>query len=785
MLMNIKNFTFCSKTLFSTVLFFTISGSITITSAQEVDSIQTNIAVTKRINGHIMDAKTKEGLPGAHIYTAHNKQQAVTDDKGFFEMNVDDTASFIMVEYMSFETQKVSLLKIHNNHVMVAMKEENMGTTLKGVNVMGRKKSSSVSTLGIAKVEKIGAGELLKAACCNLSESFETTPSVDIGFTDAVSGYKQIQMLGLAGPYTSFTRENIPDIRGLAAVSGLTFTPGTFVESMQLSKGAGSVVNGFEGTAGQINVEWIKPFEEKSPKLLLNGYQSSQGRSEGNLVYNHVFNKKLSTNVMLHGRGDWLKVDENKDGFLDNPLGKVFIGANRWFYFDETGFEVQGGFKGVKLNGTGGQIDYKKGDEQVSGYKPWGYQNEVNRLETWAKIGKVFPQKPYKSMGLQLSAIFHDQNNQYGSKSYSGKQNSYYANYIFQTIISNTNNVIKFGASTLIDDYDEQYNLEKMEREEIISGAFVEYSYSWMEKFNLVAGIRGDYNNLFGAFVTPRIHARYAPNETTAIRASVGKAQRTANVLTENIGIMASSRSFYFNGAAIGNNVSNNKYPFEPEVAWNMGINLTKKFMLNYRDGSFGIDYYFTDFTNQVVVDLDKYNEVNFYNLDGKSFAHSLHMQLDYEPIRNMDLRLAYRFYNVKTDYKTSGLKDKPLVAVHRAFANIAYTTKKQWKFDYTIQWLGSKRMPQYFNQHDNNIITDAQSPSYWLMNAQINKVLKGGAINVYVGAENLLNVMQNPLIMNSDNPYGQGFDASLVWGSAMSRNIYAGFRWNLGNKQE
>ncbi|HRP88493.1 MAG TPA: carboxypeptidase-like regulatory domain-containing protein [Edaphocola sp.] len=783
--MTIKVLKNTPKTLFSIALFSTIFSSINITSAQEVDSVQVNNVVTRKINGHIMDAKTKEHLPGALIYTTDKKQQTVTDDNGFFEIELDDTVSTITVAYIGFETQIVNLKNLHNNHVMVSLKEEQSGRTLEGVNVMGRKKNSSISTLGVAKVEKIGTGELLKAACCNLSESFETTPSVDVGFTDAVSGYKQIQMLGLAGSNTSFTRENIPDIRGLAAVSGLTFTPGTFVESMQLSKGAGSVVNGFEGTAGQINVEWIKPFTENTPKLLLNGYQSIQGRTEGNLVYNHNFSKKLSTNVLLHGRGDWLKVDENKDGFLDNPLGNAFVAANRWFYFNENGLEIQAGFKGVKMDGVGGQLDYKADDEQVTGNMPWGYKNKVNRLETWAKIGKVYPQKPYKSMGLQLSAIFHNQTNDYGPRMYSGKQNSYYANYIFQTIINNTNNVIKFGGGALMDQYNEHYNLEQMKRQEVIPGAFVEYSYNWMNKINVVAGLRGDYHNMFGAFLTPRLHIRYAPQESTAIRASVGRAQRTANVLTENIGLMASNRNFMFNGVNIGNNLSNNPYPFKPEVAWNMGINLTQKFMLNYRDGSFGVDYYYTNFTNQVVVDLDKFNEVNFYNLEGKSFAHSLHAQLDYEPVRNMDLRLAYRFYDVKTDYKNSGLQEKPLVGVHRAFANIGYTTKNNWKFDYTLQWIGSKRLPQYLNTHNNLPVSNEQSQAYWLMNAQINKVLKGGAVNLYVGVENILNTMQHHLIINSDNPYGKGFDASIVWGSAMGRNIYAGFRWSLGGKQE
>ena len=746
--------------------------------AQEADSV--NSVANKTIHGMILDAKSKEPVIGAYVSSLNQKFNQVTDMEGHFMIEVPDTVTLLEISYLGYETK---IIQFSNDiqHLQIFLNEATK--SLDGVTVVGQKATTTVSTYSTMKVENIGIGELMKAACCNLSESFETTPSVDVGFTDAVSGYKQIQMLGLAGTYTSFTRENVPDIRGLAAITGLTFTPGTFVESMQLSKGAGSVVNGFEGTAGQINVEWLKPFDEKSPLLVLNGYQSTQGRSEGNLIWNQVINKKLSTSVLLHGKGEWLKVDMNKDKFLDNPLGYTFVGSNRWFYFGEKGWDIQGGFKVVNLNITGGQKDYKRGMEQLSGTNPWGYQNTLNRIETWAKIGKVYIDKPYQSMGLQLSAIYHDQANNFGATTYTAKQESYYANYIFQTIIKNSNHVIKVGGSLLADRYKENYKNKYFQRNEIVPGVFAEYNFKWLDKINIVAGLRGDYNNLFGVFATPRLHFRYAPNEKLAIRASIGRAQRTANMLAENTGLMASNRDFYFNNELIQTS-SFAKYPFKPEVAWNMGVNLTKKFLLNYRDGSVNIDYYFTDFTNQVVVDFENYNRVSFYNLDGKSYSHSLQMQVDYQPVRNFDVRVAYRFYDVKTTYQNNLLK-KPLVAAHRIFMNLAYTTKNQWKFDYTVQWIGAKRLPEHFNDKTNDIVSSSKTPSYWMMNTQINKIFKDGLMNIYVGAENMLNTMQNPLIMGASTPYSDKFDASMIWGSAMGWNLYVGFRMNLAKKDK
>ncbi len=723
----------------------------------------------KQVQGIVRDAQSKELIIGAVIQSLESTHTAITDQEGHFEFQVPLLTKAVAISYLGFEPDTMAIPSDGQSWVI----ELKASKALSEVEIASRKKSTEINLLGTMKTEHIGSRELMKAACCNLSESFETTPSVDVGFTDAVSGYKQIQMLGLAGTYTSFTRENIPDIRGLAAISGLTFTPGAWVESMQLSKGAGSVVNGYEGTAGQINIEWVKPFEEKEPQLYLNGYQSAQGRSEGNLVLNHRFNDNLSSNLLLHGRSDWAKVDQNKDGFLDQPLGKTFVGANRWFYFHPKGIEIQGGVKGTFLDNTGGQKDYISGTEQAPG-NPWGYEQQVKRMEAWAKIGKVFVDKQWRSMGLQLSGLYHDQESRYGRRSYEASQNSFYANYIYQTIIGNTNHVFKGGASFLMDNYDESFVGTSYKRSEYVPGAFVEYSYKYLTRFNIVAGLRADYHNLFGAFVTPRLHVRYEPWSNAAFRASIGRAQRTANIFAENLAYLASNRDYVLRSQ--GN--ASGAYGLNPEVAWNMGLNFTQKFRLNYRDGAFSTDYYFTDFTNQVIVDIESPHNVKFYNLDGQSFAHSFQAQLDYEPIRKLDVRLAYRFYDVRSTYNGL-LKEKPLIAAHRAFMNLGYETKKDWKFDYTLQWIGSKRLPERMPEGI-VYVKESYTPSFIQMNAQISKSWKEGKRELYLGGENLTGLMQHRLIQGAHDPFGANFDGSLVWGPGMGRNFYLGFRYKL-----
>lgn len=746
------------KNITHVLLLFVLLISASIAGAQD-----------RQVYGTVFENSNGEKVPlvGAIVKTPDGRTGTQTDADGTYRLAVSEAVNSIIFSAQDYVSDTLALEAGPNNLAIVLKRVH----TLDAAQVKYRRKGNEIGLLDTRKTEMISEREILKAACCNLSESFETTPSVDVSFTDAVSGYKQIQMLGLAGPYTLITRENIPDVRGLSAITGLTYTPGSWIAGMQLSKGTGSVVNGYESVAGQLNIELKKPFEEKEPTAYINLYQNIQGRSEGNLVYRHQFNDYLSSNLMLHGSTRWRKNDMNNDGFMDQPLNQQFVGLNRWFYFGPKGFEVQFGVKGVYLDQKGGQLDFDKGIEQVAG-NPWGFSMNTKRIEGWAKIGNVFTGRKSTSTGLQLSGMHHEQSALYGVRNYDAQQNTFYANWIFQTIINNTNHGLKTGLSSLIDNYNEQFENKLYARNEVVPGAFVEYSYKYLTKFNAILGLRGDYHNLYGFFATPRLHVRYAPFEQTAIRASAGRAQRTANILAENIGYMASRRNFVVMGAD-----PSLPYGLQPEVAWNYGVNFTQKFRLNYRDGAFSADYYYTNFQNQIVVDVENPNTVNFYNLNGASYANSLQGQLDYEPIVNLDVRLAYRWYDVKTTYGGI-LKRRPLVAQHRAFVNVGYETRNSWRFDYTAQWISSKRLPSLIDEAG---ITQPSTgaPSFFLMNAQVSKTWNE-RFEIYVGGENLANYLQPSPIIGASQPFGNNFDASMVWGPVMGRNIYTGIRWKI-----
>ena len=699
-------------------------------------------------------------LVGANIYWSGTTQGSVSVPDGSFVIEKTGETNLLVISFTGFQPDTLDVKG--KNYIEVQLENQ---IEIEGVEVIKRQKTTSFSMLDPIKVEKIGEKELQKAACCNLSESFETNASVDVSFTDAITGTKQIQMLGLAGPYTQITRENMPDIRGLSAIYGMEYVPGTWIEGIQLNKGTGTVVNGFESIAGQINVEMHKP--ESTDRLYLNIYGNGESRAEANLNLAHKINERLSTGLMVHARNQSVEMDWNSDGFMDKPVGGQYIILNRWKLKTENNWESQLGLKATFNKMDGGQIETIGITENS-----WKMKMETTRLEGWMKLGKVFVNDPTKSIGMQFSVLTHDQESGFGLKDYSGQQHSGYANFIYQSL-RNERSSYKLGASFQYDKYNEELDTLKFEREEIVPGLFGEYTFSPSGNLDIVTGIRADYHNNFGMFLTPRLHFRYAVAEKSVVRFSAGRGQRTASILAENNSVLASSRVLNIIGEG-----NSKPYGLDPEIAWNIGANFTQKFRLDYRDGAITFDLYHTIFQNQIVVDLDESPQsVLFYNLEGESYSTSFQVQTDYELIRRLDVRLAYRWYNVKTTYK-SGTKDKPLLSPHRAFTNLAYETRNHWKFDYTVQWQGPKRIP---NTESNPLAYQLkkESPSFFLMNAQITKQWRE-MFDVYLGVENILDYTQADPILASNDPNGDYFDSSLIWGPIFGRMIYGGIRLKI-----
>lgn len=708
-------------------------------------------------------------LAGANVYWLNSSIGTVTDIDGKFTLEYTKAYSKLVISHIGYMTDTLIINKPQTiRHGLKAT------STLEEVIVETRKQSTTKSYINAQNVYNVSSDELLKAACCNLSESFETNPSIDVNFADAISGTRQIKMLGLTSPYILITTENVPTIRGAAQAYGLTFTPGTWVESIQITKGAGSVVNGFESIAGQINVELQKP--TKDNKLLINAFANAAERFELNAHYNTALNKSWSTGLYIHGSTLQRKHDVNNDGFMDMPNYKQINVMNRWQYTNqEKGIVSFINLRILDDKKQAGQVDFNPQTDKLT-TNFWGSEINTRRYDISTKFGYVNPEITWQSIGVQAAYSSHQQESYFGIKTYDIQHNSFYFNGIYNSIIGDTRHKIKTGLSFTHDDYNEIVNSIDFARNENSLGGFFEYAYDSLEDFSLTAGLRLDYHNLLGVFITPRLHLRYSPWEKAALRGSIGRGKRSANIFAENQNIFATSRVI---------NISNSGgeiYGLDPEIAWNFGISFLQGFNLFNKKADITLDFYRTDFTNQVVVDYETPTEINFYNLEGESYANSFQAEFNYNPFKQFDVRLAYKYYDVETQYN-SGKLQKPLTPRHRFFANASFTTLKtkedaQWKFDATYNWVGQQRFSSTQTNPAEFQLSD-YSTTIATLNAQITKVFSS-VFEIYFGGENINNVKQDNPILSSDDPFGDYFDSTFVYGPIFGSNYYVGLRYKL-----
>jgi len=724
------------------------------------------------LTGMIMDknnSKDNLGVFGANVYWLNTSIGATTNEKGWFTIPYKKSYKKLVVSYVGYKSDTLIITNLEPIHHFITPENE-----LAEVRIKSKKKATQRSFVQTQNVFTVNSAELLKAACCNLAESFETNPSIDVNFSDALTGTRQIQMLGLKSPYLLITQENIPSIRGAAQVFGLTFTPGTWVESIQITKGAGSVINGYESISGQINAELVKPLTDK--RLFLNAYGSLGGRLELNTHFNHQISKKWQTGLYIHGNYRGEKFDRNKDNFLDNPLTNQVNVMSRWQYLDaEKGWVSFINVRFMDDSKQTGEINFNpsidRGRSDI-----WGGEIDTKRFDSSVKLGYVFPELPFQSFGFQFAYSNHEQDSYFGLKTYDILHESIYSNLLFNSIIGDTRSKFTTGVNFTYDTYNEFVNSNNFSRNENSFGGFFEYAFDNLDNFSFTTGLRVDTHNLLGTFVTPRVHIRYAPWEKAVLRASVGQGRKSANVFAENQQLFASARQIDIQSS--GGKI----YGLDPEVAWNYGFSYLQGFNLFDKKGDVTFDFYRTHFQNQVVVDWENPERISFYNLKGESYANSFQTEVNYFINEYLNVRMAYKYYDIETDY-ASGKLSKPLTPNHRFFANISYETRpveviKQWKFDLTYNFIGDQRLPDT-SSNPIQYQLEEYSNSYSLLNAQVTKVFSR-KFEMYFGVENLTNFKQKNPILASDNPFSANFDSTIIYGSIFGRMFYSGLRFKI-----
>lgn len=707
-----------------------------------------------------------------------------TDSDGTFSIGKGSSRALV-ASYMGYKNDTLQVSSAVEEVEFLLYAD---AANLTAVTVTGRQQSNYISKLSDIKTEVITAAGLCKMACCNLAESFENSASVTVGYSDAVTGARQIRLLGLSGSYTQMLDENRPAMRGILAPFGLNYVPGQWLESIQIAKGTGSVVNGYEAVTGQINMEYRKPTAEVP--LFVNLFLSQTLRTEANIASSLQLNDRLSTVVLAHASADPMEHDMNGDGFLDEPLTKQFNLANRWLYMAPNGTQLRFGYRGLYEDRRSGQKGFnwvKPGEERnnemwgsrimnkgVNGYIKLGVplmnQLEHNHLEE--PEGHVDP-----NIAFVLDYTLHGQQSYFGLRDYNASQQNVFANAVFMSSLGRLHK-ITFGLAAQLDWHNEELKLSDydLNRNEFVYGVYGEYTFHLQDKFVLIAGARTDYNTLYGWLFTPKFNLKYNFSDALIFRASAGKGYRSPNLLADNIGVLSTGRRF---------DIEND---LDIESAWTYGLNLTLDLPFGYNgSSSLSLDYFRTDFNNQIIVDQEylwkaELPAVYFYNLDGRSFTNTYQADFTTTPFKGFTLLATFRYNDSKVTLRGQGLVDRPLTSKYKGVLNLQYATNMNiWTFDFTAQINGPARIPAFALEYPQVAAVaseDGYSPVYPMFFAQITRRFKG--VDVYVGGENLLNYRQPYPVLSAEDPFSPSFNATAVWGPLMGIKVYAGMRLTI-----
>ena len=725
-----------------------------------------------QVVGRVVDNTDGNPLPGVGVYWEGTSNGVVSDSDGRFSLRRHEKSHRLIVAFTGYSNDTV----IVHNDTSLRISLHRRTKQLNKIAVRGRRKTSFYKMTSIEQTEVITTEGLRGLACCNLGESFENSATVDVGYSDAVSGSKQIQLLGLTGVYSQMLLENTPFLHGLSAPFGLGYVPGQWMESISVSKGVATVKNGYEAITGTINLEYEKP--NKGDRLSFNLYGNSDLKTEATAKINHRFNDRLATGFLLYGVNGSMRSDHlGHDGFMDYPLQRQINVANRWHYDNGKGFVSQSLVNYIHDERLGGDMRFER--EMRGNDSVYGFGGTTDRLHFLTKNGWMISNTA--SIGTQVAGTWFSQDAFYGLSEYRGEEKELYVNILVNSEVSG-GHIVDYGVSFRYTDISE--NLDHMPDKllpvtdylfpykEVVPGLFGQYTFRYGDDFNATAGLRYDYNSHYSKhLLTPRLHFRWHLGSQYVLRGSAGVGYRTPNIIAENFGLLASGRSFHFDSS------------FNMEHAWNTGVNLTKKFKLSGdRELDITLDYYHTEFWDQVVADLVSIpGEAWFVNLNGRSFSNVVQLDVNYEPVEGLSISLAGKLNDVRCTYNGT-LMNKPFTSKWKGLLVLSYKTKfEKWRFDLTTQLNGPQTLPSVYGTtyyvSDPSIPT-FQSDPYIYMLGQITRKFK--RFELYAGVENITGYTQDIPVFGADSPFSALFDASVVYAPLMGRLFYAGLRFNL-----
>ena len=762
----------------------------------------------QKLSGKVVDSTTQQPLIGASLFWKNTTAGATTSATGEFTIKRVHGFETLVVNYLGYDSLEMEIADRDMDNITIELKAS--AVDIDAVVIESAQRGNYAKTTGITRDEQISFAGLCKMACCSLAESFENSASVTVGYSDAISGARQIKMLGLAGTYTQILDENRPIMQGAGAAYGLSYTPGMWLNSIQVSKGVSSVTAGHEAITGQINLEHRKPTDDE--RLFLNLYFDSELRPEVNIssAIPLTKDKSLSTVIMAHGSMHPMSHDGNGDNFVDMPKSHQINVANKWLWQTEKGVQLRWGWKYLQENRLGGAHGYKKDmyDQMIADPLNTLYGSNIfnQNINAYAKLGlpvgpeRTFTGDPNDAVQNNFAMVLDYDNyltdsyfgiNTVDVKEHTSRFNATYAHYFSQ------HSSLNVGASAYFRTMNNDYLQQRVEGGSPVKswgfqgnamliepGVFAEYTYQLEDKFSLVVGLRGDYSTINGDYyydapnevlVTPRSHIRWAITPRTTLRASAGMGYRRQNLVTDNIWMMTTSRNIVFD------NLKD-----DMEAAATFGGSLSQTFPLAGDDqATISFDYFRTQFFNTMVFDQERTdNTIHIYNIeakDGKSFTDNFQVDFNWTPFRGFDLFATFRYTNAKMTLEDANgdkhLVERPLTSRYKGLINIQYAVRR-WVFDVTAQLNGPMRLPELDGNLAKAIDNPTLSPIYPMFFAQVS--YKMSNLTIYAGCENIANFKQMQPIVGTDAPYMPGFNSSMVWGPLTGIKGYVGIRLNI-----
>jgi len=711
----------------------------------------------------------KKGIYSVNVYWSNNKINTLTDENGVFSIRNIEKEDKLVLSYIGYVNDTILIVK-RDSFYEVQMKNIKM---LEEIVIEDKMDGNYVSKMTPHKMEVITSAGLKRLACCNLSESFENSGSVDVVYSDAITGTKQIQMLGLAGIYTQIMFENIPFIKGIYNNYGLKEVPGNWMESIQVSKGTASVRNGYESLTGQINVEYKKP--AGGEPINLNVYYNNENRKELNGDVSILLNKDWSTKILCHYSSNMSKFDHNNDGFIDIPLNSQINFMNRWNQETKKGHWVIG-YNYIKENIEGGEKEFDKERDYMTTNR-YGIGNDIERHYIFSKKGFILDSLNERSLGIIVSGNITKLNSFYGIKKYNGYGRSIYSSIVYDGLTNIFNkrhlendhrheNITSVGINYMYDESEEVFNNITNNKYEPVYGAFLEWTYKNEDKFTFIAGLRGDNNVNYGFIITPRVHIKWSIDKKTTFRLSCGSGRKSMNLYSEVLPYILNSRDIIWE--------KNDRM----EKGYNYGGNVVKDIRLFGKESRITFDYYHTQFISQTIINFDKDHEkIYVENLNGRSYLNSYQVDFIIKPVKRLEITIVYRINDVKQTYNNT-FTEKPMVNKNKGLITMSYSTPfDRWRFDYTLQYNGKMKLPDmswnpYWAYNSN------YSKNYFLMYFQVTRSVK--RLDAYAGCENILDYKQSNPIIDSKAPFGKYFDGTVVWGPIKGRMFYIGIRYKI-----